>query len=267
MTSILRAIPAAAPLAIAMLLTPGTTDRAPAQAAPDSTASVGRTASLVGEVQGAMTGDPAIGAIVYLRIADRGAVTDSAGEFRIDSISAGVDTLFIRYPGIPIQSTVMQFEPETLSRATFLLAQKIFQVAELQVEIARPTVDERAIARRMRTGQGVFVDRKTLLERATTLPSDALRGIPRIEVSVYGVGGQTVLFGYASSACRPAYLVDGSLMGGDFELDDVRIDDIELIELYRSPNEVPTQYKQDTNRCGLIAVRIRGGRDFRSDRN
>jgi hypothetical protein len=227
---------------------------APAQTAPDS------TASLVGQVEGAMTGDPAVGAIVFLRRADRGAVTDSAGAFRIDSIAPGPDTLVIRYPGIDVQSTAMEFEPSTINRATFLLAERIFQVADLQVDIKSVSADERALARRRRTGQGIFITREEMLERATNLPSDALRNIPRVEVSVYGLGGQTVLIGGpVTAACKPRYLVDGTLMDEDFELDDVRIDDIELIEIYRGPSETPTQYRMETNRCGLILIRIRGG--------
>jgi hypothetical protein len=241
-------------LVATMLLAPASVRMSAAQTAPDS------TASLVGEVQGAMTGDPAVGAIVFLRRADRGAITDSAGAFRIDSIAPGPDTLAIRYPGIDIQSTAMEFEAGTISRATFLLAERLFQVADLEVEIKRLSVDEREFDRRRRTGQGIFITREEMLERAANLPSDALRNIPRVVVSVYGIGGQIVTIGgYQASACRPRYMVDGTLMDEAFELDDVRIDDIELIEIYRGPSEVPTRYKQETNRCGLIVINIRGG--------
>ncbi len=224
------------------------------QAVPDT------TASLIGEVQGAMTGEAIVGAVVFLRIAGRGALTDSSGVFRIDSIPPGLDTLMVRYPGFDIQSTVLEFEPQRAVRAVFLLAERIFQVAELQVEIRAPSADERAITRRMRTGQGYFITREELLRNAIDRPSDALRGVPRVEVRPYrGVDGQLVLIGFGTLACEPSYLVDGTLMEAGFILDDVRLDEIELIEIYRGPAEVPTQYRGDTNRCGLIAIRIRSG--------
>ncbi len=112
----------------------------------------------------------------------------------------------------------------------------------------------------MRTGQGYFITREELLQTAIDRPSDALRGVPRVEVRPYrGVDGQLVLIGFGTLACEPRYMVDGTLMQEGFILDDVRLDEIELIEIYRGPSEVPTQYRGGTNRCGLIAIRIRSG--------
>jgi len=238
----------------ALALAPNLAGELPGQARHDT------TAVLIGEVQSAMSGDPVISAIVFLRASRRGAVTDSAGGFTIDSILPGIDTLVIRYPGLDVQSTVMEFAPQQEVRAVFLLAEKIFQVAELQVEIRAPSADERAITRRMRTGQGYFITREELLRNAIDRPSDALRGVPRVEVRPYrGVDGQLVLIGFGTLACEPSYVVDGTLMEAGFILDDVRLDEIELIEIYRGPAEVPTQYRGNTNRCGLIAIRIRSG--------
>lgn len=226
------------------------------------------TAVLIGEVQSAMTGDPVIQAIVFLRQSGRGAVTDSAGTFTIDSIPPGTDTLVIRYPGVDVQSTVIEFAPQQEVRAVFLLAEKIFQVADIEVSIRAPSVDEVNLERRMRTGQGVFITREELLEVATDRPSDALRNIPRVEVTPYGIGRVEVFIGQGASACPPTYLVDGTPMDDSFVLDDIELDAIELIEIYRGPSEIPTQYRGTSrssgtrrNRCGLINIRIRSGPD------
>jgi hypothetical protein len=226
------------------------------------------TAVLIGEVQSAMSGDPVINAVVFLRASQRGAITDSAGSFTLDSIPPGTDTLVIRYPGIDAQSTVMEFASQQEIRAVFLLAEKIFQVADIEVSIRAPSVDERNLERRMRTGQGVFITRERLLEVATDRPSDALRNIPRVEVTPYGLSRIEVFIGSGASACPPTYLVDGTPMDEGFVLDDIELDAIELIEIYRGPSEIPTQYRQAAategvrrGRCGLINIRIRSGPD------
>lgn len=249
-------------LAGALTIMPNLAGALPGQATPDT------TAVLIGEVQSAMSGDPVINAIVFLRSSKLGAVTDSAGSFTIDSIPPGTDTLTIRYPGVDIQSTVMEFAPQQEVRAVFLLAEKIFQVADIEVSIRAPSVDERNIERRMRTGQGIFITREQLLEVATDRPSDALRNIPRVEVSQYGMGKIEVFIGYGASACPPSYRVDGTPMDDSFVLDDIELDAIELIEIYRGPSEIPTQYRQTASgtgvrrsRCGLINIRIRSGPD------
>lgn len=220
------------------------------------------TAVLIGEVQSLMSGEPVVGATVFLRLANRGATTDGNGKFRVDSIPPGTDTLVIHYPGFSANSTLLEFEPERVVRAVFLLADRVFQVADLQVEIrARPSVDEAEVARNMRTGRGVFVTREDLLKSGYDRPSDALRNIPRVEVRPYRFGHQQVLIGSGSAACRPKYYVDGTPQVGEFELDEVQLDEIDLIEIYRSPAEIPTRYRMDTNRCGVIAIRIRVGPD------
>jgi hypothetical protein len=249
-------------LAGALTIMPNLTDALAGQAGPDT------TAVLIGEVQSAMSGAAVINAVVFLRSSKRGSVTDSAGEFTIDSIPPGTDTLTIRYPGIDIQSTVIEFAPQQEVRAVFLLAEKIFQVADIEVSIRAPSVDERTLERRMRTGQGVFITRERLLEVATDRPSDALRNIPRVEVTQYGISKIEVFIGYGASACPPTYLVDGTPMDDAFVLDDIELDAIALIEIYRGPSEIPTQYRQTSNsegvrrrRCGLINIRIRDGPD------
>jgi hypothetical protein len=219
-------------------------------------------AVLIGEVQSAMSGDPVVNALVFLRSANRGAVTDSAGGFTIDSIPPGIDTLVIRYPGVDVQSTVIDFTPQGEVRAVFLLAEKIFQVADLEVSIRRAaSVDETNLERRMRTGQGIFITRERLLELASDRPSDALRNLPRVEVTKYGAEKIQVWIGRGSSACPPTYLVDGTPVAGDFVLDDIELDAIELIEIYRGPSEIPTQYRRSSKTCGLINIRIRSGPD------
>ena len=250
-------------LAGALVLTPNLAGELPGQARGDT------TAVLIGEVQAAMSGDPVVNALVFLRSANRGAVTDSAGGFTIDSIPPGTDTLVIRYPGVDVQSTVIEFAAQQEVRAVFLLAEKIFQVADIQVSIRRAaSVDEINLERRMRTGQGIFITRERLLEVATDRPSDALRNIPRVQVTQYGMGKIEVFIGYGASGCPPTYMVDGTPMADGFVLDDIELDAIELIEIYRGPSEIPTQYRQTSSptgarrsRCGMINIRIRDGPD------
>jgi hypothetical protein len=249
-------------LAGALTMMPTLAGTLPGQARPDT------TAVLIGEVQSAMSGDPVISAVVFLRASQRGAITDSAGKFTLDSIPPGTDTLVIRYPGVDVQSTVIEFEPQQEVRAVFLLAEKIFQVADIQVSIRASSVDEVNLERRMRTGQGIFITRERLLEVATDRPSDALRNIPRVEVTQFGMSKIEVFIGYGASACPPTYMVDGTPMDDSFVLDDIELDAIELIEIYRGPSEIPTQYRQTSSaegvrrrRCGLINIRIRSGPD------
>lgn len=217
------------------------------------------SAALVGRVLSATTGEPVVGAQVYLRRAARGAVTDSSGTFRIDDLAPGIDTLGVRYRGYEPRSASLALEPARTTRATFLLSERVFELAELDVVVRRLTAREDRIERRRRSGLGHVITREEIEERNPNLASDMLRQLPRVSVQPVRMGGTAqVLVGRGTLVCEPSYYVDGVRMR-DFALDDVPVDQIQMIEVYTGPSEIPTEYRMDTDRCGVIAIWTRGG--------
>lgn len=218
------------------------------------------TASLVGEVRAEMSGRPVPRAQVFLRQAQKGAVTDSSGTFRIDALPPGSDTLVIRYTGIEPKSTVIDLRPDRTTRATFIVSEQVFEVADLEVQVRQLDPRERRVEERMTRGHGAYVTRDEIAERDPELLSDMLRGIPRVDVRPYrGQGFQKVLIGRGTTACEPTYYLDGTRQRERFLLDELDPQLVDLIEIYRSPAEVPTQFRLDTNRCGVILLWIRSG--------
>lgn len=214
---------------------------------------VDSTAVLTGRVLFASSLQPAVRANVFLKIRGRGAVTDSAGSFRIEGLDPGPDTLAIHYPGHRPNSVTIDLEPGRAIRMTLLLSERVFEVADIQVEVRQITPGEERLQRRMKAGHGAFITRKEIEEKSPGLASDLFRGIPRVEVEPYRFGHQTVLIGRGTLVCQPDYFVDGFHVR-DFQIDDLSVDEIETIEVYRGPSEIPTQFRGDTNRCGVIVV-------------
>lgn len=230
-----------------------------ARQADEPPAPVDSSASLVGRVLSETTAEPVVGAQVHLRRAARGAVTDSAGAFRLDGLPPGLDTLAVRYRGYEPRSTRLTLEPARTTRATFLLSERVFELAELEVVVRRLTAREDRIERRRKSGLGHFIDREEIEELNPNLPSDMLRQLPRVSVQPVRMGGTAqVLIGRGTLVCEPSYYVDGVRMR-DFALDEMPLEQIDLIEVYTGPSEIPTEYRMDTDRCGVIAVWTRGG--------
>jgi hypothetical protein len=215
------------------------------------------TASLAGQVVSALTGKPTPGASIFLKLARRGAVTDISGQFRIDGLQSGTDTLALRYPGFDPHFISIQLYPSRVTRGVFLIAEKIFEVAELRVELKQTNIRERRLAARRRTGAGVLITREMIEEASPVLPSDMLRGIPRVEVTPYRLGTPEIYIGSGAAACKPPFYLDGVLTR-NMELDDLSVSEIEDIEIYRGPAEVPPQFKQEA-RCGALLVWTREG--------
>jgi len=230
-----------------------------AEAAQDVPAVVDSTAALSGEVLSALTGKPMIGAHIFLKLARRGAVTDSSGGFRLENLTAGADTIAVWYRAIEPQFTELTLEPDRLTSVVFLISEKIFEVAELKVEVRAFSVREDRLERRKRHGNGVYITRAMIEEAKPVLTTDMLRNIPRVEVEAYRFASEAVevRIGYGATACIPMYFLDGT-EAKYFTLDEVRPIEVEEIEIYRGPSEIPTQFKKMGNNCGVIVVWTRG---------
>lgn len=231
-----------------------------AQADQEVPAAVDSTAALSGEVLSALTGEPLVGAHVFLRGARRGAVTDSSGVFRIEDLPTGRDTIAVWYSTIEPQFTELVLEPERLTSAVFLISEKIFEVAELKVEIRAFSVRKQRLERRKRFGNGVYITRAMIEQAKPVLTTDMLRGIPRIEVESYRFASEPVevrIRSSARNACIPMYYLDGT-EAQHFTLDEVRPIEVEEIEIYRGASEIPAEFKKMGNNCGVIVVWTRG---------
>jgi hypothetical protein len=225
-----------------------------------STATPDTTAALAGQVLSALTGDPMIGANVFLRASRLGAVTDSAGEFRIDNVPEGTDTVAVWYSAYEPRFTAVAFFPDRTTRAIFLLSERVFEVAELKVEVRASNIRRERLERRKRVSGGVYISREDIEEFQPRLMSDMLRNIPRVEVTPYRFGIPEILIGTGAMACTPKYYVDGVLMQ-EFNVDrEIGPDDVEDMEIYRGVAEMPTEFKAGGNRCGAIVIWLRGGR-------
>jgi hypothetical protein len=255
---------ALAPWLIAGGLLVGGSSRALAQDQDTVSVRSEELAGLNGEVVSAMDGKPIPRALVYLVRAASGAVTDSSGKFSIEGIPPGTDTLIIRYGGFDPQKAALEFEPRQILGVVFVLSERIFEVAELRVEVRGVDPEATRLELRQRMGGGVYITREQIRDRNPNVLTEMVREIPRVDVLPSGIGAGTteiVLIGYGAAACKPKYYVDGLLMDENFELNNTPVDDVALLEIYRSPAEAPTQYRRGGMRCGAILIWIREGPD------
>lgn len=231
-----------------------------AQEATQDVQAVGDSAAaLSGEVLSALTGEPMVGAHVFLRVARRGAVTDSSGKFRVESLPAGRDTIAIWYAAVEPQFRELELEPDRLTSAVFLISERIFEVADLKVEVRAFSARRQRLERRKKFGNGVYITREMIEEAKPVLMTDMLRGIPRIDVESYRFASEPVevRIGYGATACIPMYFLDGT-EAKYFTLDEVRPIEVEELEIYRGASEIPPEFRKMGNTCGVIVVWTRG---------
>lgn len=234
----------------------GASPRAAAPAGP---------AAMAGTVVSASDGRPLQGAFVSLARTGVGAITDSTGNFRIPRTLAGSDTVSVHYVGFETSKTEIELAPDRITRVVFLLSPTVVRVAELYVEVPRAERPGpmREFERRRARRAGFFLSAEDIRERQPGVASDVLRGVPGLDVGPVFMGKATVRMSRHLGDCQPNIFLDGIYMPR-MEVDDLRPEDLGAMEIYRSPAEVPPEFKSmSAGGCGAIVIWTSGGEPAR----
>jgi outer membrane cobalamin receptor len=134
----------------------------------------------------------------------------------------------------------------------------------VEAEAVVPWLDRVGFYERKRVGQGTFIDRPAIDKRNPRRTSDILRGIAGVRLTHSRSEGTDVFLRAAMSAsiahrqCRPPIFLDGiavaTQLGNRIDLDSILPGDIEAIEVYAGPAQVPPQYGGATSACGVILL-------------
>ena len=125
-------------------------------------------------------------------------------------------------------------------------------------------------ARRM-LGVGAFITRAEIERRRPQHPSDLLRTVVGVKVTMGDAGldkptismGRNTLLSRSgrqtgtslANDCKVSYYVDGSYVPpGTFHMDDMSALLLEAIEIYRGPAETPARLRQRDTACGVIVI-------------
>lgn len=198
------------------------------------------------------------------------ASTDSAGGFSLRAPGPG------RY-----RISLRRGEIYSMRTAFFTLAAD--QVRRFQLEVPLPPIElpglEATVERpdgpvmagfnqRRREGFGTFFTREELKAlHTTTRVREVLTTVPGVRVSEHQGFGEYLEINRQS--CPPKLLVDGQVwvrppledMDADpmKEFMDMRVGDIEAIELYKGAAQVPALFAGSDAGCGVVAVWLRRG--------
>jgi outer membrane cobalamin receptor len=121
----------------------------------------------------------------------------------------------------------------------------------------------------MRLGHGRFVLRSDIEERQPRRLSDLLRGMPGVRVFSDGwfsdirlrASGVTGFNASQTTMCLPPVRIDGILVshgnagpGDRYNIDSLMPHDVEAIEIYAGPAQVPAQFGGANSACGIVLI-------------
>lgn len=209
------------------------------------------------------------GAEVWMEGTDLRVASNDSGEFRLSGAASGHGKLMVRRIGFRPDSKRLTLAPGDTKQVKFVL-EGMADELDAVVVMARDGSNGRMgefWARRM-TGLGVFMTRAEIDRRHPPQTSDLFRTVMGVRVvPSNSTGGTRLVTGRAgsvgtgnarsaaSSACPMQYYVDGMFMApGTFTVDDVPPADLEAIEIFRGPSEIPARFRQRETACGLVVI-------------
>jgi len=117
---------------------------------------------------------------------------------------------------------------------------------------------------RERTGIGRYVRREDFENRSTTTMQQLLARVPGAQ-TLYAGTKQYIFFprnGAATPSCLPRLWLDGVRVTYDAQNDInsvVSPNQVEAVEVFRGPSEIPVQYNDNNSMCGVIVIWTRAG--------
>jgi iron complex outermembrane receptor protein len=215
------------------------------------------------------------------------AVSDSAGNFRINAIRPGEYALVLRAVGFRPETTTVEIEPDLVIVRDYTLRPAVTSLPEQRIEGEQSpafTGKMGAFNERRKFGNGYFIDRSMIAkdEERGMRTGDVFAKVPGVRVirgqskawvasgrainnggRVFGRGSggpsRADLIAGARPACYMDVYLDGvQLASGEptdlFDVNSLQLSAIEGIEVYASASQVPAKYNKTGRGCGVMLI-------------
>ncbi|MBL0169842.1 MAG: carboxypeptidase regulatory-like domain-containing protein [Gemmatimonadaceae bacterium] len=233
---------------------------------------------LVGAVIDRSSNGPIAAATVVFLGDGRAITTDSTGAFRFDRLPTGLLRFLVRAQGFSSFGLVVAIgKGEVLERRVVLdsitlaaavaaatapvkaeSASRAQSLPMVSVEAA-PSLGPRFanFERRRKTGAGQYIVREDIEKGGYSSLQDVARGMRGVTVECGGGSGCHIRMVRAPMRCLPEYVVDDNV--DNIFGPTIPVRDIEALEVYTGPADVPGEYAGRNAGCGVIVIWTKSG--------
>lgn len=185
-------------------------------------------------------------------------LTDTTGRFVLPGLPFGSLDVHVRRLGFEPRDTsfvLVAGQPDSLMVVLAMIPRELEGVTTEAETRARRWLSE--FHRRREGNVGTFLDRAQIEERHAQRLSDVMRRLPGVRISVDRAGRQQLRMGRSSGGrdCPPDFWIDGVRAAG-LGVDDVPLQDVEAIEVYKGPSGIPPELNSRLGNpgCGAIVI-------------
>lgn len=201
--------------------------------------------------------------IVLLGVGTR-VMTDTLGKYLFPEVAPGIVRLLVRAGAFPAtRVTLALSRGEAMTRVIELDSTEAGQsigtsLPGLAVTAPRPPTPRYVdFERRRQIGRGQYVVREDIERAGYSTLQDAMRGLRGVGIDCGGGTSCSIRMARAPMRCSPEYIVDERVDNTFGPVTPIR--DIEGIEVYTGPADVPGEFAGRNAGCGVIVIWTRAG--------
>ena len=231
-----------------------------------------------GSVVDRATGQPLAGVTVVSLNDGKSIMTDTTGAYRFEKLPVGIVRFLFRASGFPQQGLVVALvQGEVMERRIELDSSTAAKAADTAAAPSRPgarlqqqqlalvTVEEAPsmgpryanFMRRRKTGAGQYLLREDIEKAGGSSLQDAVRTLRGVTLDCGGGQGCAIHMTRAPMRCTPEYVIDDNV--DNIFGPNTPVRDIEALEVYTGPADVPGEYAGRNAGCGVIVIWTRSG--------
>ena len=192
-------------------------------------------------------GQPIVGARVELQNTGAATKTRANGDFTLDSLPSGTQTLEVRQLGFAPTEVPVELSSASPQSVTVKMTDYVPVLSVMRVTAQRERgLSDVGFSDRKRSGMGYYLDSDQLKNRQTTQFSDMLRTVPGIRVQPAGDGTNVITSSRDPTGGCVTFYVDGApwqqMTPGDLDTY-VRPEEVAALEVYNG-STTPAQFQQ-----------------------
>lgn len=213
-----------------------------------------------GTVRQSGNGQPIADAVIRVLNTPLEVVSDSRGAFVIPKIPPGRYQLHIEHLGYGARTDSVLVDFRSTVQLTAELSVQPIALPPLVVSTQSHILADVGFYDRQRVGTGRFLTKDMWRDQGPLLPSDVLRNVAGVKVQLAANMMDHVV--YDRNNCPMRYFMDGARLNPTFQIDQIDVQWIEALEVYRGPSEVPGEFSgfssSERGNCGVIVIWTRG---------
>ena len=197
---------------------------------------------------------PVADAEVRLESGSQVRITGADGGFRFGRIPPGTYPVRVTHLAHATVQDTIEVEVGTSVAVTIRVSAGVIALAPITVLVRSLVLERAGFYERRERGSGHFVTRQQIDETNPLQASELLRRIPSVRLQ----RGPDGLVAIARANCPFRFVIDGVRTAPGFSIDLVSIGDIEGLEVYLGPSQVPGEFSSLGSdlggTCGVIVV-------------